>query len=215
MTHEPNSAEPTPLQTLILWALAVRGGAALQKDLRPEPKKPDRDALVRAGLLRAGKVGRALHIEMTDRGWAWAGANTSALLPTNTTNGTAVLGGLLARLGAYMAASEVALADIIRPLPRETITKAPAQPAELAGRIRAAYLAESGGAVNRRVRLAAIRTRLADVRSADLDVALVELAQAGGAGLLALDDPTEITPDDNAAAISVGVQARHILWLDR
>ncbi|CAH2601345.1 conserved protein of unknown function [Rhodovastum atsumiense] len=206
---DDRAAAPSPLQTLILWALLARGGTALQKDLRPEPKKSDRDALVRARLLRAGKAGRAVSLELTDAGWAWAAANTAAPLPAGSTAGTAVLSGLLGRLGAYMAARDVALADIIHPP-----VEAPGD-ADLAGRIRAAYLAESGGSVNRRVRLAALRARLAEVPRAELDTALLALAQDGGAGLLPLDDPTEIGAADHAAAIAVGTQMRHILWLDR
>jgi hypothetical protein len=210
MSREPTTV-PTPLQTLILWALVVRDAPTPQKELRPTLKKADRDALVRARLVRESKQGQTIHVELADGGWAWARTNTAAKLPANTNSGTVVLAGLLARLGAYMAASDVSLAEIIRP----EVRPATPPPIDLPGRIRAAYLAESGGAVNRRVRLAAIRTRLADVGRAELDTALLALAQAGDAGLLPFDDPAEIGPADRAAAIPVGVQARHILWLDR
>jgi len=210
MTQEPKK-EPTPKQTLDLWALIARGGDTLAKDMHPTLKKPERDGLVSTGLVSAEKSGRSFRIEVTDRGWKWARANTGAPLPAKT---TAVLGALLARLGVYMSVSDVALADIIRPVPRETAIR-PEPDAGLAGRIRAAYLAESRGAVNQRVHLAAIRARLADVGRAELDAALMAMAQAGGAGLLPLDDPREIGAADHDAAISIGVQARHILWLDR
>jgi len=205
---------PTALQTLILWALVSQGGTARQKDLRPEPKKADRDALERARLVSVDKKRRPLHVELTDRGWAWAAANTTAALPARSSNGTVVLAALLARLGAYMAAADVALADIINPANPAPGSQHDTKQ-ELGLRIRAAYLAESGGVVNQRVRLAAIRARLADVGRAELDGALVALELGGDGGLLALDDPTEIGPADRAAALQVGVQARHLLWLDR
>jgi hypothetical protein len=213
MTRIPSSGEPTPIQALLLWALVARGGDAAQKDLKPTPTKAVRDALVHAGLLRAGKLKQAILIELTDRGWAWAAANTGAALPANTTSGTVVLAGLLHRLGAYMTAHDVALADIIRPVSREAM----AGPAttDLARRIRTAYLGESGGGVNQGVRLSAIRERLADVSRADLDAALLMLAKSGAAELMPLDDPTEIGAVDRAAAIPVGVEARHLLWLHR
>ena len=37
------------MQTLILWALLAKGGAGFQKDVRPEVKKPEREALVEGG----------------------------------------------------------------------------------------------------------------------------------------------------------------------
>ena len=50
----------TEMQTLLLWALLAKpGGASFQKDIRPEVKKPDRDALVKAGLITKEKRGRA------------------------------------------------------------------------------------------------------------------------------------------------------------
>jgi hypothetical protein len=193
-------------RALIVWALVTRGGRAKQSELRPELTKPDREALIAAGSLRAETVGRALYVELTDRGWAWAGANTAARLPATGNAANIVLGQLLARLGTYMAARDVALADIILP--------APAPPMEpLAERIRAAYLAETGGATGRRVRLAAIRARLPDAGHAELDAALIGLASTGAADLLPLDDPTTIGPADRAAALSIGVEARHLLWL--
>lgn len=213
-----SSVTPTPLQTLILWALVVRGGASLQKDLKPELKKPDREALVRAGLLQSAMVGRAIQVELTDKAWSWTGANTGAALPGNSPAGTAVLAALLVRIGSFMAATNTALADIIRPSPRDTPTHAavpPAMRADLAERIRGAYLAESGGAVNRRVRLAAIRSRLAEVPRRDVDAALLALAQDGTASLFQLDDPAEVAPADAAAAIGIGLEMRHLLWLHR
>jgi hypothetical protein len=209
------STVPTPLQALILWALIVRGGTAKQNELKPELKKPDREKLKGAGLLRPGKEGRTVTVELTDAGWRWASDNTAAPLPARA-NGMPVLSALLARLGAFMAANDVALADFIRPVSQQPAP--PPQtppPPDLTGRIRAAYLAESGGAVNRRVRLATVRARLADVPRPDLDAALLALAEQGGAGLMPLDDPTEIGAADRDAAILIGIQARHILWLDR
>jgi len=206
MTTHP---APTPLQTLILWALVCRGGEALQKDLRPEPKKADRDALVRAGLVQSSLVKRALRLELTDRGWAWTAANTAARLPNISTAGTPILAALLARLGAYMAARDVALADIIQPAPMPDAT--PAQ--DLAARIRTAYRAESGGAINRRVPLASLRAHFPTIARAELDAALLALAQSGRADLLPFDDPADIRPADRDASLAVGVEPRHLLWL--
>jgi hypothetical protein len=201
MAAEPQYA-PTPLQTLFLWALICRGGEALQKDLKPTLEKSDRAALVRLGLL----------LELTDRGWAWAAANTAARLPTTGTAALPVLADLLARLGGFLAARDVPLAEFVRPAPRLTT---PPEPVRLVERIRTAYFQVTGQAVNRRARLSDIRSALADIPRADQDQALREMMRAGGAGLLPLDDPTEITDAEHEAALMVGDQPRHILWLDR
>lgn len=208
---KPADSGPTPLQALLVWALVARGGAALQNELRPALTKPDRDALTRAGLLATGKRGRAVTVELTDRGWAWATSNTNAALPANTNAGTLVLRDLLARLGGYMAAHEVALADLIR----HAAPAAPSPPDNLPDRLRAACLAEAADAANRRIRLAALRARLSDVARPDLDAALLALTRAGDADLLPLDDPRDITPADRDAAIAIGAEARHLLWLHR
>lgn len=214
---------PTPAQALLLWALLGAGGAALQKDVTPKVDKADREALIRHGLLKSVKAGRTSRLEVTDRGWSWAGENTAAALPAKSTAGTAVLHALLARLGGYMAARNVALADIIAPQPEQDRAPPPAHdpaggtgaPHDLLGRIREAYLAETGGALNRRVRLAALRARLADMPRAQLDAALLALGQQGVGSLYPLDDPTEIATADRDAAIRVGTEMRHLLWMHR
>jgi hypothetical protein len=125
---------------------------------------------------------------------------------------------MLARLGAYMAARDIALADIIQPAP-DAAAAPDTKPGEpclgLAARIRAAYLAESGGAVNRRVHLSVLRAHFADVARADLDEGLLALAHSGGADLLPLDDPADISPADHDASLRVGIEPRHLLWLHR
>jgi hypothetical protein len=202
-------------RALILWALVARGGSALQGSLKPELKKSDRDALIAAGWLSWHKDGRAIRVELTEPGWAWAATNTEATLPRQGNGGTAVLGDFLACLGRYLATREVHLREFIRPAARPLPALSPPASPRLAERIRAAYLAETGGVIKRPARLAGIRARLADVDRADLDAALVALELSGTGATLPFDDPTEITAADHAAAIAVGGEKRHLLWLDR
>ncbi len=44
---------PSERQTLFLWAPVAEGGAAAQKEIKPDVAKPDRDALLGLGLLHA------------------------------------------------------------------------------------------------------------------------------------------------------------------
>ena len=213
-SRETSCVAPTQMQTLILWALVTRGGEAAQKDLLPVPDKKDREALVRLGLLQT-RVGarRAQHLELTDHGWAWAADNMAAALPARSTAGIRVLADLLVRLGAFLTARDVALADFIRPAAAAP-APSPAPP-DLSGQIRAAYLAATGGELNRQLRLAELRAALPAISRPELDAALQAIERAGGAGLLPLDDPTEIRPEDRAAALLVGGRPRHLLWLKR
>jgi hypothetical protein len=210
------------MQTLILWALLGKGGASLQKDIKPEIKKPDRDALVRAGLIAVGKRARqGFPIEATERGWAWAAGHLGADLPKRSTAGTAVLQAWLTRLAAFMNARDYSLADILGPQ-RST----PAQPhedtvgptisdhASLRERIRTAYRDAAGG-FNRRALLRDIRTRLRDVDRATLDEALKRMQRNGDAALMQFDNKLEITDADRAAALQIGQEPRHILWIER
>jgi hypothetical protein len=81
-------------------------------------------------------------------------------------------------------------------------------------RVRAAYLAATRGAFGRRERLAAIRERLGDVPREALDATLMRMAIAGAVVLMPIDDPTAITPADEAAVLRIGAFTRHLLWFD-
>jgi len=221
MMTEGTSVGLTPRQSLILWGLVARGGVALQKNMTPKPEAADRVRLVGDGLLLQSRQRRgAIALELTDLGWAWARGNTTAPLPRQGNAAAFVLADLLARLGAFLDTTGTPLADFIHP----PATEPPRQPvpavqgdgnAHLPERLRTAYLAESGGELRRRVRLAAIRARLADVGRGEMDAALVALELAGDGGTLPFDDPADITEADRAAALRVGGTNKHILWLDR
>ena len=48
----------TEMQTLIIWALLTKkDGAGFQSEIKPQVKRPDRNALVKAGLIRCEKRG--------------------------------------------------------------------------------------------------------------------------------------------------------------
>ena len=104
-------------QALIMWALLVTENAgAFQKELKPEPDKADRDALEEKGLISWRKIGQKIWIEVTDKGWAWAGENLSAPLPAKSTAGAEILRAWLAKLQAFIEARGLVLADILGPL---------------------------------------------------------------------------------------------------
>jgi hypothetical protein len=63
-----------------------------------------------------------------------------------------------------------------------------------------------------RVRLADVRRRLRSMSRAEQDAALIEAQLAGAIVLYRIDDPMDITAADEAAAVSVAGQPRHILY---
>jgi hypothetical protein len=82
-------------------------------------------------------------------------------------------------------------------------------------RIRAAYLSITGGSFNKRALLADLRGRLSDISRNLLDDALVRMQRQGDATLMQLDNRPDITQADREAAIQVGQEPRHILWISR
>ena len=133
----------TKMQTLVLWALLAKtGGASTQKNIRPDVKKSDREALLRAGLIASEKRGRELWLEITEKGWAWATTHLDADLPKSSTAGSVILRGWLTQIKAFMEARGLALADILGPqrVPESQPKSLPLGYADVRQNIRKTYL---------------------------------------------------------------------------
>jgi len=219
--------EITPLQTLILWALLARGGSGFQNELKPEPTKENREALVRAGFISAEKRNRALFLQAEDKGWHWASENMDAEISTRSPAGAVILRDLLLRLGAFTKARNIALAEVLAPRPA-ALPAAPDEPkgagaapsaandiASPREKIRAAFLDLTGGQFNTRVRLADLRAKLRDLDRTALDEALLSIQREEGTVLMQLDNRIEITDADRAAALEIGREPRHLLWISK
>ena len=203
----------TEMRTLMLWALLTKpGGAGLQKDIRPEMKKADRDALVSEGLIASVAKSRPIMLEVTDKGWAWAGDHLDAELPKRSVYGAAILQAWLKQLKTFMAAKGFGLADLLAttatPEPRDDY------PA-LRERIRQSYLDATGGRLNQRVFLSVVRDRLRDVGGAVLDDALRKMHLEDGAHLSGTDNPPEITPAIRDASVDFKGERMFVLWITR
>jgi hypothetical protein len=203
----------TEMRTLMLWALLAKpGGAGLQKDIRPEMKKADRDALVGEGLIASIAKSRPIMLEVTDKGWAWAGDHLDAELPKRSVYGAAILQAWLKQLKTFMAAKGFGLADLLAtpatPEPRDDY------PA-LRERIRQSYLDATGGRLNQRVFLSVVRDRLRDVGGAVLDDALRKMHLEDGAHLSGTDNPPEITPAIRDASVDFKGERMFVLWITK
>jgi hypothetical protein len=203
------------MQTLILWSLLVqKDGSGLQKDIRPEVKKHDREALVRAGLIIAPKRGRGYWLEVTDKGWSWAAEHLDADLPKRSIAGSAILQAWLTRLKTFMTNRTLVLADILGP-------QSPIKPyspeidcATLHQRIRKAYI-EIAGALNVRVLLSDLRERLHDIDRATLDDALRRMHLEEGTTLSGLNNPREITSTIRDGAVSFKGETMYAVWISK
>jgi hypothetical protein len=198
--------EPKPIERLYLWRLAAGGGGDWKKEIKPDIDAAARGRLIKAGLIEqekrkpiGGKLA-ILHLSLTDAGWAWLSEQKENEFSSRA-NSAETLRKILSRIHAYLGASNVSLAELLRP--RESTAPASPPPLQqepdLRGRIESAYMDLSGGQVNVRVRLAALRAKLADVPRDRLDAALLSLALDGKASLYRLDDPREIGPEDREA----------------
>ena len=204
----------TEMRTLMLWALLAKpGGAGLQKDIRPEVKKPDRDALVREGLIRSDPKSRPIMLEVTDKGWAWAGDHLDAELPKRSVHGAAILQAWLKQLRTFMAANGFVLADVLG----TPVTSKPAHDdySALRARIRQSYLEATGGRLNQRVFLNVLRDGLRDVDRSALDDALRKMHLEEGSHLSGSDNPPEITDAIRDASLDFKGERMFVLWITR
>lgn len=85
--------------------------------------------------------------------------------------------------------------------------------ADLPSRIRAAYLAVTGGELNTRALLKDLRPHLSDVSRADQDAAMLTMQREGKAVLFRQDNGATLTAADREAALHICGEPRHILWI--
>lgn len=213
----------TPAETLALWRLAVDGGEAWNKDVRPELKRESRQRLADAGLIEAAKrrnpegKGSPMRLTLADAGWAWIAANLDADLTSRSPAAAGILARLLLVLKRYMERADVSLADLLAPPPASAAAE-PATPVDgdLSARVASAYFALSEDRPNVRVRLADLRRRLPEVPRDALDRELLRLDSSGVASLYWFDDPREVRPDDREAALMTPAgDERHMIYMER
>ncbi len=212
--------QPTTAEHRLLWMLVANPHGEFESVLKPTNPKQTREALARAKLIevekrvkpsRSKRKVQSTYLRLTDAGWAWCNQDMSWHKPRGKAE--QLLNTLLQRLKVLFERQVAAssLADFINSSAPATSTL-PATPT-LGDRIRAACLELGGGREAVRIRIADLRQRLADVPSDDLTEGLRELSRRRELTLYPLDDPRQIAPDDEAAAVhsSTGVP-QHILY---
>ena len=195
----------TPKQTLIVWCLLGCRGQTMQKDIVPKVEKADREALVAGGYIVSAKGKRgALSLEVTDKGWHWAGEHLGDPLPKNYK----VLQDWLTLLHRQFMTSGQTLADFMAAAPEPDVR----------ARIEKAYLIVTGGRKAESVPLAKVRAALADLERSVVDAALLRIVQGdkegdGKARLGQVADPKALSSEDRDAAFSPAGEPFHLLWI--
>ncbi|ABA59161.1 hypothetical protein [Nitrosococcus oceani] len=206
--------QPSPLQALILWRLLTSEGRAYLTDIRPKPKRRDREALLEAKFIeeqwrRKPQGSRAIYVQLTDRAWAWAGEHMDAKLSHRSPAAGPILQSFLARLQPILQSRHITLAEIF------SSTQAPPPSEDSEQQLREAYFHLSGGERNIRVRLAQLRQQLGAIPRPRLDELLLKLQREGKLVLSPLDDSREILPEDQKAALSVAGFKRHLVYMQK
>ena len=117
-------------------------------------------------------------------------------------------------LDALLQPGKLTLAEFMAPA--FEADPVPGAAPQLPEKIREAYLDASGGRTGVRVRLAEIFRRLPGVSREVLAEEMAAMQREGRFGLVLwpLDDPREISPADQRAAVHVAGVPRHIVYLE-
>jgi len=237
--------QPDPMQSLLLWSLAANRGSAWLADLKSTlADKSKRMSLIHAGLIleekrprvRAGKrTVRAVQLTLEDKGWAWLADHPHA--PVSQSKAAAdVLQALLGMIAVHLERNRLALADFMTPDAAEAPLPSVAEPlpaqvktpqrfnAEepneslselLESRIADAYAELAHHRSASRVRLADLRRRLPDLTREQVNATLQKMTREGRVVLNRLDNPLEITAEDEAAKLLTGLgDPRHIMHME-
>ncbi len=146
---------------------------------------------------------------------AQSGVSLAELLEPALTS-DAIPGGDAVGRDAPPSRNETA-SDPPAPQPTAATPRPPAtgDPEGLRQRARKVCLELGGMHTNQRIRVVDLRRALPEADRAELDATLLDMEQRGELVLLTLDNPAERTPADEAAALTVLGEKRHILYLAR
>ncbi len=221
-----------PLQTLFLWRLLASGGGEFLKVAKPELKP----AKVRRQLKDAGLIDEqpkkqfpdrkgaraSTYVSLSEQGWNWAANNLDAKMSTSSPAAGPILHAILTKLKFHLQRQNVGLVDFITAseqgdqtggIPEGGVDTNHARP-ELAQRVRAAYAELADGRADARVRLADLRQAMADVDRTPLDGAILAMEREQAAVLYPFDNPLEIRPEDETAALPNRVgRPRHVIYM--
>lgn len=165
-------------------------------------------------LVESRRPGRVFLHVLTDSGWARLAEDLrTGNIPPQTGSSGAMARALLEWLPRYMRRTDQSLADVFQPddEPEEPGDQ-PDEPGGVQARVRGAYT-ELAGRPGAWVGLAALRALLPDVPKDRLDEALVLMERLPDVNLVPESNQKTLTPADREAAVLIGGQHKHLLWI--
>jgi len=214
-----------------MWNLLFTGEEPMVSKAKPGVDKKKLGPLLDAGLVVLEKRGRANHIVLTDRAWQWAEDHLDAEFSPRA-NATPALQGLLPKLKNYLKQSGTPLAELLTaegppneesdvrvpgtviatPDP-EVAPNSPPETISIEEAIRMAYLSLTRNQWETRVRLADLRKHLTLYPRDTQNSALLRMQSAGQLVLYRLDDPQDTFDADRDAALYLGSDPRHLVYM--
>jgi hypothetical protein len=182
--------------------------------LGPELKKRDRDRLEHRGLIEVTTEGRAMVLELTDRGWATCAKLIGAETPARPSGQGKALYTVLRALRRYFDRDDLAPGNVFLPLDDRALAgESDPLGDAVEEKVRAAYVrlaARAGGWVD----LVRLRSELSDVSRHDLDGALTRMYRIKGVSLIPEENQKTLTDADRAAAVVIGDQDKHLIAIE-
>ncbi|MGH3640591.1 MAG: hypothetical protein ACRDUX_16365 [Mycobacterium sp.] len=183
--------------------------------LGPELKKQDRDELVRRGLIEVTTEGRAMVLELTDKGWATCARLFGANVPAQSKGQGKALYTVLRALRRYFDRDDLAPGDVFVPLDDRALAGEPdVLGDQVEDKVRGAYVrlaARAGGWVD----LVRLRDELSGVPRHDLDAALTRMHRVPGVSLIPEENQKVLTDADHAAAVTIGAEDKHMIAIEK
>ncbi len=146
--------------------------------------------------------------ELTDAGWRWCADELTAPRHSDAKSIESALYALLAVFGRYLQVTGLSLADVVK-VSQEPVPAAQ-KPADVEARIMSAYH-ELAAEPAHFVKLAELRSRLADLPRAAVDAALDRMYRSQRVNLVPQSSPRALSDADREAVLCIGGQDKHLM----
>lgn len=212
---DPKEVSVSPTEAVMLWDLLCTGEEPAMSKVKPDLKPSKREILVKKGIIDLEKRGSSTHILLTDKAWNCA-LDDLIVDGSQSTYAATAFQHLIERVKEYLQAHDISLAEFLDPQSKAAADsdKTLATSEDLEERIQDAYSKVSGGSYNVRVRLSELRKHLVNFPRTHIDQTLGKMQRTGKIDLMPLDNPQEIRPEDEKAALDLGGAKRHILYIE-
>jgi len=174
----------------------------MMSKVKPGITPTERQKLIDAGLIRLEKRGRASHIVLEDKAWDWLAVRLQSPdftveFPSRATTAIPTFQVFLGKVGEFLRSHNISLAELLNPSPEPQVLS-PEQ------HVRRAYAELSETSPGFAVPLAKLHQKLSAMPVERVNDVLLTLQGRGAVTLMPMEDPEEINPEDEAAAIDMG-----------